>query len=289
VRQSEPIEQLSLSRVTENGTSIAVISAQGGAICQLLLNDFEIVPQFALENPLAFIYGHVLAPWPNRLQDGSYRFKNADYKFGNLDAEDNLNHGLVLTESFEVRSHSADSLVLGYKFGEDANYPFNLDLEVHYVLTESSLEVTARARNLSEDAPFAIGFHPYLLTGEDFQLTADFRSQSVQDARMLPAGEKAIAGIDFNQDSPELETLDHCFYGADRVLLVRPGGKVLVEAIENLPYFMLYRPSQLLSDSGPVIAIEPQSARANVFRTDIDSVVLPAGETRNYRFAIRKL
>jgi aldose 1-epimerase len=289
VRQSEPIEQLSLSRVTENGTSIAVISPLGGAICQLLVNDFEIVPQFSLSNPLAFIYGHVLAPWPNRLEDGSYEFRGSSFSFGNLDAEQNLNHGFVLVESLEVRSHEADSLVLGYRFGEHPGYPFEIDLEIHYLLTDSALEVSAKAKNLGSDAPFAIGFHPYLLTGDEFQLSAPFTSQSVQDQRMLPVGDRAISGIDFNALSPELQTLDHCFWGADQVLLERPKGKVLIEAIENLPYFMLYRPDQLLAASGPVVAIEPQSAKANVFRNDIESVVLPAGQTRHYRFAIRKL
>jgi aldose 1-epimerase len=289
VRQSEPIEQLSLSRVTENGTSIAVISPLGGAICQLLVNDFEIVPQFSLSDPLALRYGHVLAPWPNRLEDGSFDFRGTSYRFENLDAQQNLNHGFLSGKTLEVRSHKSDSLVLGYRFGEHPSYPFEIDLEIHYRLTDSALEVSAKATNLGVDAPFAIGFHPYFLTGDDFQLSANFTSQSVQDQRMLPVGEKAISGIDLTELSPELQTLDHCFWGADQVLLVRPGGKVLIEAQENMPYFMLYRPDRLLAESGPVVAIEPQSAKANVLKNDIESVVLPAGQTRHFRFAIRKL
>jgi aldose 1-epimerase len=289
VRQSEPIEQLSLSRVTENGTSIAVISPQGGAISQLLVNDFEIVPQFSLSDPLAFIYGHVLAPWPNRLEDGRYGFREKSFGFDNLDSDRNVNHGFLLTELLELRSHQQDRLVLGYRFGKNPGYPFSVDLEIEYRLVDSGLEVSASAKNLGEDAPFAIGFHPYLLTGAEFELTADFKSQSVNDARMLPIGENEISSLELNQDSNQLRSLDHCFSGADKVLLTRPAGKVLVEALENLPFFMLYRPSQLLADAGPVIAIEPQSAKANVFRNDIESVLLASGETRKYRFAIRKL
>jgi galactose mutarotase-like enzyme len=64
---------------------------------------------------------------------------------------------------------------------------------------------------------------------------------------------------------------------------------VAVEALENLPYFMMYRPSDQLAAAGPVIAVEPQSSMANVFRDDIESVLLEPGQIKHYRFAIRKL
>jgi hypothetical protein len=44
-------EQLSLSRVSENGTSIAVISSEGGAITQLLFNALKIISQSGLTKP----------------------------------------------------------------------------------------------------------------------------------------------------------------------------------------------------------------------------------------------
>ena len=275
--------------MSENGTSIAVISPLGGAICQLSINDFEIVPEFSLAEPLKYIYGHTLAPWPNRLQDAAYEFQGEHYSFDELDSENNKNHGLLLTEVFEVRKHEVDRLVLGYRFGEHAGYPFQIDLEVTFILTQSALEVHARVTNLGGSAPFAMGFHPYLLTGHKFELSASFTGRTIQNQRMLPIGIESINSLTLTQASPELDSLDHCFVGADQVMLVRPDGRVVVEAIENLPYFMMYRPSDHLSAAGPVIAIEPQSSMANVFRDNLDSVLLAEGETKNYRFAIRKL
>jgi aldose 1-epimerase len=289
VRQSEPIEQLSLSRVSENGTSIAVISPLGGAIRQLLINDFEIVPEFSLADPLKYIYGHTLAPWPNRLQDASYEFGGEQLRFDDLDAQNNKNHGLLLSEVFEVRAHSNEQLVLGYRFGGHEGYPFEIDLEVSFALKESTLEVEAKATNHGDPAPFAIGFHPYLLTGQEFELNANVTGRSIQNERMLPIGVEPIDSLTLTQYSEELSSLDHCFVGGSRVTLTRPDGAVVVEALENLPYFMMYRPSDPLATAGPVIAIEPQSSMANVFRDDVDSVLLERAETKRYRFAIRKL
>jgi aldose 1-epimerase len=288
VRQSEPKEQLSLSRVSESGTSIAVISLRGGAICELLVGDFEIVPKFALENPQAFIYGHTLAPWPNRLEDGTYEFQGETHVFENLDGQNNKSHGLVLDQVFEVRFHSQERITLGHRFGSEVGYPFEIDLEISYVLSDDGLEVTATAWNLGQDAPFAIGFHPYFLTGESFQVDADFTHQSVQNERMLPTGMSEIPGLHLNQSSPELQTLDHCFFGASELVITRTDGRVSIEAIKNLPYFMIYRPHQRLGDSGDLVAVEPQSALANAFRNNIEDCILPAGQKRDYVFTIRK-
>ena len=275
--------------MSENGTSIAVISPLGGAICQLLINDFEIVPEFSLADPLKYIYGHTLAPWPNRLQDASYEFAGESYSFSDLDAQNNKNHGLLLNEVFEVRSHEEDQLVLRYSFGEQDGYPFSIDLEITFALTELALEVDARVTNHGDLAPFAIGFHPYLLTGHEFELTSDVIGRSVQNERMLPIGVEAIDALKLTQLSAELSSLDHCFLGGSRVTITRSDGAVAVEALENLPYFMMYRPSDQLAAAGPLIAVEPQSSMANVFRDDIQSVLLEPGQIKHYRFAIRKL
>ena len=273
--------------MTENGTSIAVISPRGGAICKLLLNDFELIPDFLAEDPVDYIYGHILAPWPNRLEDASYEFRGTRYQFEDHDAQHNKNHGLLLTEDFELREHLQDRLTLGYRFGKHPGYPFEIDLEIQYALTDQGLEVSATAKNLGKDAPFAIGFHPYFLTSDHFRLQAKFSGKSIQNERMLPVGTEVIDGLDLDQDSKELGDLDNLFEGSNRVSIAREDGVLVIEATKNLPFFMAYRPHDRIA-SEPVLALEPQSARANVFSTDIESVVIPSGEQKNYSFQIRR-
>jgi aldose 1-epimerase len=275
--------------VSENGTSIAVISPRAGAISELLLNGLSVIPQFSLPNPADFVFGCVLAPWPNRLEDGAYQHQGKDFSFDQLDAQQNKNHGLLLAENFEIRAQTQSELVLGYRFGRNENYPFSIDLEISYQLLDHSLQVCATAKNMGPVAPFAIGFHPYVLTAESFKLSADFSQIGLNDERMLPAGIEPIAGLELDQNSPELQTLDNCFFGSDSVQVTAPNGSFEIRSLENLPYFMLYRPKQRFFESGGAIAIEPMSAPANVFRTDPGSVQLAAGETKQFRFEIRKL
>lgn len=275
--------------MSENGTSIAVISSRAGAISELLLNDVAVIPKFRLQNPADFIFGSVLAPWPNRLAYGEYRHAGFSYSFEGLDAQNNKSHGLLLDENLKIRSHTQTKLTLGYLFGSDPNYPFQIDLEISYELMESGLLVTATATNSGSSAPFAIGFHPYLFTADSFKLSAAFSHVTINDERMLPSRTEAILDLNLDQDSTELKTLDNCFSGAESVRVSGPNASYEVRALENLPYFMLYRPKQRFFEAGGAIAVEPMSAPANVFRTDPGSVLLDAGETKRFSFEIRTL
>lgn len=275
--------------MSENGTSIAVISATAGAILELLLNGVSVIPQSRLSKPEGSAFGSVLAPWPNRLEDGRYCQEGSNYSFDNLDAQNNKNHGLLLSENLEIRFLTNTKLTLGYLFGTNASYPFQIDLEISYELLETSLLVTATASNSGPAAPFAVGFHPYLVTEEPFKLTAAFSHFGHNDERMLPRAIEPMAGLELDQDSLELTTLDNCFHGADSVQVSGPNGSYEVRSIENLPYFMLYRPKKRFFDAGGAIAIEPMSAPANVFRTNPESVQLAKGETKRFRFEIRTL
>lgn len=275
--------------MSENGISIAVISAQAGAIVELLLDGVSVIPRFSLANPEDFIFGSVLAPWPNRLEDGKYRQAGIDYGFEALDAQNNKSHGLLLRENLEIRSHTESKLILGHLFGTDSGYPFQVDLEVKYELLEASLLVSAIATNLGPAAPFAIGFHPYLVTGDHCKISAAFTHAALTDDRMLPFAIEPIAGLELDQDSQQLRTLDACFHGASSVFVTGSSGSFEVKVLENLPYFMLYRPAKQFFEGGGAIAIEPMSAPANIFRTDPESVQLASGESKRFRFEIKTL
>lgn len=275
--------------MTENATSMASIDLTSASLTQLFLKDFAIIPKFQLADPHQFVFGSVLAPWPNRLEDGRYHHAGEDFEFGDLDGENNKNHGLLLDRQFELRAKLQSEVALGYRFGVDSGYPFEVDLEIRYQLMSDALMVEAIATNHGAVAPFAIGFHPYFLTGSQFKIEAGFTHRGLSNERMLPVAIEPIPGLQLNQDSPDLETLDHCFMGADEVRVLRPDGEFVVRALENLPYFMLYRPREAFFQEGSAIAIEPMSAPANVFRNEIESVLLGSGEQKRFAFEIRKL
>jgi aldose 1-epimerase len=288
VRKNYPGEQLSISRLDGKTSSIAEFDVLGGQISHLVLGDVEVIPEFTGENARAQVFGYTMAPWPNRLQDGKYRMAGTDYQTPKLDSQNNANHGLLLDEKMKILSHASDSLKLSYSFGQDAHYPFAIDLEIEFILEENALVTRATATNNSTHAaPFAIGFHPYFLMGSEFTVSASFTHQIVTDGRMLPVSAKEVSGLDLNQNSLELATLDDCYYGSNEVLVKNSLGSFQIRGLENINCFMLYRPSARIFAQGSALAIEPMSHPANVFATDIASTEILAGESKSYSYEIR--
>ena len=290
MRENNTGEQLSISRRSGSGLSIAGIGTLGGQISQLSLNGKNLIPEFAGTDQAALVYGYTLAPWPNRLADGKYEFNQHSYQAAKLDEQNNANHGLLLTEEMEIQSKHEGSLELSYSFGQDQQYPFAVDLVVKYELTEDSLLVTATATNNSgQPAPFAIGFHPYFLVDDDFELNASFTGKIFTDSRMLPTGKESVSGLSLRPDSPELASLDDCFFGAEAVTIKRPDFQYEIRALEGIEYFMFYRPAVKVFEAGQALAIEPMSHPANIFATDIGSTEIEAGGSRQYSFEIKIL
>ena len=288
MRKNDPGEQLSISRRDEKNLSIAEFGVFGGQISHLVLGGVEVIPKFSGEDARARVFGYTLAPWPNRLQDGKYQVDGIDYQIPKLDSQNNANHGLLLDEKMEVLSHDSDSLKLFYSFGKDAHYPFAIDLEIEFSLEENALVTRATATNNSLNAaPFAIGFHPYFLMGSKFTVSAGFTHRVVTDDRMLPVSAKKVSRLDLNQDSPELATLDDCYYGSNEVLVTNSSGAFEIRGLENINYFMIYRPPAQVFAQGSALAIEPMSHLTNVFATDMASAQILPGESKSYSYEIR--
>jgi aldose 1-epimerase len=147
--------------------------------------------------------GKVLAPWPNRLRDGRYRFRGVEYSLPVTEPERGTAlHGLVLGATWRPIRRSLHGLTLCHVLHPQPGYPFKLRLEVTYALTAAGLTVTLHAANLgTESAPFGAGFHPYLV--EDV-LDIPARTFVPVDERLLPAGAPMpVTGIE--------DTLDTCF------------------------------------------------------------------------------
>jgi aldose 1-epimerase len=279
VRQSDPEQQLSIHH-RGGASSIARISRIGGALEGLTLGEAELIATPSVDYSEMF-FGSVLAPWPNRLADGQFEYGGKIHQVGTLDQDSNANHGLLYDKQMQVIDHQECSLSLALGMA-DIGYPWQIDLQVEYSISESELQVRADARNNSgEAAPFAIGFHPYFLTGDSFLLEGDFSHRVLSDDRMLPSGVEEISGLSYSGGE-----LDACFYGADVIHLTTPHATIEVALEENLSHFMFYRPR---SDVGNLLAIEPMSSGANAFNQELLQYLLQPGEEKSYRFSVRKL
>ena len=233
--------------------------------------------------------GQVLAPWPNRLEDGRYIF---DGLSGVVPLDEPLRnnaiHGLVRWLFWEEEYAERDCVKLRCLLAPQPAYPFPISLSVTYALGEHGLTVRAEASSQGlRPAPFGIGFHPYFLGGNgglnDARLVVPATQHYVLDERGLPVAKSEIEERLVSLTSePGLALsgirLDDCFSGLIRpasglaVLRFFPGEGPIAEVMLRLgaefDYVMCYTGDTLSSaDQRRAIAIEPMTCAPNAFVT----------------------
>jgi len=262
-----------------DGLWCAVVHPVGASLVSLSFENSEIVISPYDEAFVAFA-GATLAPWPNRLEDGTWVFADKTLQHSiNDESGHNANHGLVFDREFEVTALESDSISLSCKLGEDAVYPFQVSIEVTYLLTSAGLRETITAVNHdSQIVPVAFGAHPYFVFENDSFVAINAREIYSKSRRLLPIAkipiaESGLAKSGFNRAS-ELD-LDDCFtdlienqdlrYSA---LVTRPSIGKTVEIWQDkiFDHIMLFVYRETSGRCS--IAIEPQTAPANAFRSN---------------------
>lgn len=277
----------SISLASENGTSIAEFSVFGGSVTNLSLFEKTLIPRPGIEDPISAVFGSILAPWPNRLDAGTFELAGRKHNFGPLDQDSNLNHGLLLRTplSFDV---AGSEITFQHRFSA-SDFGFEIDFRFGYRLTNQGFEAWASAANLGQaNAPFAVGFHPYFKIPGLSKLTASVTRAFQTNSRMLPVSATSIAGLVL--ELPKTQDLDNGYYGEGWSLRLEGEEFGFEITQQNLDHLMLYRPNpSLFEDGSEGIAIEPQSAPANAFNTELEKHLLAPGEQRNFSFQIRML
>jgi aldose 1-epimerase len=241
----------------------------------------------------------VMAPWPNRLEDGKWTYKGDVLEFPlNIQSQQNANHGLLLDHPYDLVEATESSVTLGALIHARAAYPFNVYTTVKYELVESGVVVTHTAENRSpEAAPYAVGGHPY------FQIsgyaTADLilrsGAETVVDVneRQIPVGTLATENSRFDMRAGVRvgdNFYDHDFTdlprdenGLAHTYLTAPNGREIdVWQDRNFNHVVIFSPDfywdKNKDDKRVAIAIEPQTAAANAFKTGDDLLWLNQGE-----------
>ena len=275
------------------GAASAVIAEVGATLRSFRSDGRDVIDGFSADEPASAGRGQVLAPWPNRLEDGTYSFAGRE-AHAELDepARRNAIHGLVRWLPWTAGLHTSDSVVLRCRLKAQPAYPWDLDLQVAYTLTAQGLRVSTQATNASDEpAPFGIGFHPYVTVGTDSvdeaRLTIPAEQRLTTDDRALPVGREPVSGtdLDFADPRPIGPTrMDTAFTdlrrdasGRSVIRLERPDADRAVEVWmdEDFRYVMVYTGDTLeLSRRRRGIAIEPMTCPPNAFRSGTDVITL---------------
>lgn len=297
--------------VIASGATEAVLTEVGGGIRQLRVDGRPVVWGYAAESMATGGRGQLLAPWPNRLADGSYSFKGRHCR-APLDepAKHNAIHGLVRWLLWRPREQAADRLVLGCELAPQPAYAWRLDLEVVYTVSPGELRVEVAVENRSsEPAPFGAGAHPYLAAGssgaDGCSLELPAGRRLLLDERGLPTGSEEVGGgpYDFRSGRPLAGVrLDDCFTALEgggppgapagaawQARLTRGDGSVLsLWADGSFPYVMCFTGDTLPeAERRGGVAVEPMSCPPNALASGESLVVIePAGRWSG-RFGIR--
>ncbi|MGH8681001.1 MAG: aldose 1-epimerase family protein [Burkholderiales bacterium] len=287
------------------GPHRAIVTEVGATLRHYSLDDVDIIDGFGAEEWSPAGRGQVLAPWPNRLDRGRYRFEGRDGRAALDEPElQNAIHGLVRWLPWRTASKSADGVELACVLHPQPGYPWQLDLQVGYHLDGTGLTVAARARNASRvPAPFGIGFHPYLTVGmaiDDAVLQIPATRCLVTNDRGLPIGTEPVAGSDLDFAAPrpigslQLDTgYTDLVRGSDnlaRAFLGRPdaGRRVCLWADPLFRYLMVYTGDTLepASRRRCAVAIEPMTCPPNALRSGIDLLAIRPGEVVEGRWGL---
>jgi aldose 1-epimerase len=269
-----------------------VVVGVGGGLRRYDVADRSVLDGYSVVAICGSGRGQVLAPWPNRVQDGSYEFAGSRYQLA-LDEPERGNaiHGLVRWSTWTVAEQEADRAVLEHRLHPTPGYPFTLDLRVEYTLGEDGLAVRAAATNVGDEpCPYGFGAHPYLAAGErlvdGLELCLPGETALISDERSIPIGRQSVEGteLDFRKPRPVGSTqLDHCFTdlrrGGDGRARIELGGRATLWLDESYPYVMVFTGDGLPDVARRGLAVEPMTCAPNAFRSGDGLIVLEPGET----------
>lgn len=292
-------------RIDRAGYS-ATIASVGASLRRLTYQGRELVVPFTADEVRPNYRGAVLAPWPNRVVDGSYSFDGVDYQLPLTEpSRSHALHGLVCWADWSLEAHTADSVTLRTTIVPSDGYPHRVAVLVSYSLAEDGLTTTVTAENLgASTAPYGTGPHPYLVAGpgtvDDWTLQVAAASYlTVTPDRLSPVAVVPVETtpeFDFRTARVIGDTfIDHAFTaiaadadGSASVTLTSPVGTgVRMTFGPDLPWLQVHtadRPAPEPSRIG--LAVEPMTCPPDAFSTGEDLVRLAPGESHQASWTI---
>lgn len=266
----------------------ATISSLGSSLTSLADNNFHLVEP---DTPTQLYPGSILAPWPNRIRDGRYQYKDLTYQLPlNELQRGNALHGLVAYEQWEVIYNSETEVQLQYLLDKPDIYPGKLSLNSFFKIKNNQLQVKISAKNIgSKSAPYGISIHTYLVAGSiaknnglNLKIPAD-KYLEVDETRLLPMGVRDVVNTRFDfQNGKAISDLfiDHAFkYSKNQprqVELLNPQGDgAVIEFDDQSNWIQVHTADRDGGEKSRVaVAVEPMSCPADAFNSKVDLIEL---------------
>ncbi len=272
----------------------AIITELGATLRSYYVGKRPVVLSFDPLEVCPHSQGQILAPWPNRLRDGKYSFDGEEIEVPvNEKKNNNAIHGFFCWQKFRIDSVTENSCLLTLDSLPLPWYPYHVLFQVEYMLSQNGLSVKSYVKNEGDKRlPFALGFHPYLVSGEysidDCKLTIPAKKRLLTDSRQIPVDEIDVGDTDYDFSNAaksryiEGLVLDDCFFdlesaeeGQWSAVLESPmGEKTILWADSVFGYIMCYTADHIGINSRRAIAIEPMTAPPNALATGKGLIIL---------------
>ncbi|WP_155849448.1 aldose 1-epimerase family protein [Arthrobacter sp. H20] len=278
-----------------HGEYTATVASVGASLRELRFGGRDLIRSYDADEIRPNYRGALLAPWPNRVVDGSYPFDGATHQLSLTEPErGHALHGLLAWEDWATVEHSDSSVRLRATVVPQEGYMFRLTVAVTYTLDDDGLTTTVSATNTGPDAaPYGVASHPYLVAGDgrvdEWTLTIPANTVlEVTPDRLIPTALAAVSGdFDF-RTSRQVKTafLDHAFTdidyddGAATVAVTGPDGSgAAVSFGGGCPWVQVHTGDLPKDPAGSRrgLAVEPMTCPPDAFNSGTDLVVLQPG------------
>lgn len=291
--------------VLSHGPHRAVVASVGASLRRYDVDGLEVVMPYDEDAIAPAFAGMALAPWPNRLRDGQYTWAGRTHQVPVTEpSRSTALHGLVSWERWAAVEQSASSVTLEHVVVPTYGYPWPVRLQITYTLDDEGLTVRTVATNLGDtDAPYGLGFHPWLSTRgaavDACTLRVDAAHHVTVDDRLLPTGTEPVVGVyDLREATPLAGIeLDDAWTGPTRdadglswIVLAAPDGRASAMWADET-----FRAWQVCSGDGlegiqrGAVAAEPMTCVADAFRTGDDLISLAPGASHESTWGLRLL
>jgi aldose 1-epimerase len=278
-----------------SGPYEAHLAEVGGGLRTLTRDGLDVVEGYGPDQMCSAGRGQLLAPWPNRVEDGRYEFGGATLQLPLTEAAArNAIHGLVRWTPWTLEGSSQSTAQWSCRLYPQPGYPFALELAATYELSAQGLRLTFTAANVgAAPAPYGFGAHPYLTVGrkvDECVLTLPVSRYCAVDERGLPGEPQSVEGTSYDFRGGRqvgATVLDHPFTGLDHpgawssATLVDPesGRSAQVSFDAAFNWLQVFSGDTHGASARRCLAVEPMTCPPNAFRSGVDVVALDPGET----------
>ncbi|APT86273.1 aldose 1-epimerase family protein [Corynebacterium flavescens] len=272
----------------------ADIATFGGGIKALTFDSKPLVETYPDGAYPPLSAGVVLAPWPNRVEDGTYSWQGTNYQLPITEpALNNAIHGFCNEVEWEVSECAPAAVVLRHSIAPQSGWPWQVEVEAVYRLADTGLEVVLSASTPeTRPVPFACGLHTYLSAcgapADESRLHLPVTSHHLLNERNLPTGAFDKRSI-VDQAIAEVEW-DDCFHGPEGLVAeyTCAGQGVRLEMGPGLQWVQLYTPRDY-PGRGRALAVEPMSAPPNALHDGVDIATIDSETPVAYRIHLSAL